>query len=150
MLSSVSVTVGRTANLHVLGGKKVARDLCELVERLYSQGRKVAVWVADPGRAKVLDGYLWTFSQSSFVPHVLWSGGEAPEEPVVIVTGTLTNPNSADVLVVAEPLDDGADLEPFSEIHELCSGLTQEERMGFWQEAGYQVKVVAARAVEDR
>jgi len=136
--------MAETVNLHVLGGNKVARDLCELVERLYLQGRSVVVWVADPERARILDGYLWTFSQNSFVPHTMWSGGESPEDPVVIVFGTPAYPQGAAVLVLAEPLPDTAAAASFSEIHEVCGGACQEERAGFWRAAGYEVTVLRA------
>ncbi len=101
--------------VHRLAGSKKALEACRLVERLYHGGKRVAVWVADGGRAGVLDEYLWTFAQSSFVPHALWDGSGELDDPVAIVTGTLANPNRADVLVIGDRLarpDRGARLGP--------------------------------------
>ena len=90
--------------LHRLTGSKKALEACRLIERLYSSGKRVAVWMSDRGRAAVLDEYLWTFAQNSFVPHALWDGNGDADEPVAIVAGTLVNPNRAETLVVADRL----------------------------------------------
>lgn len=136
----------RSVTLHVLGGRKVARDVCELVERLFSQGSEVVVWLADPGRAGLLDDYLWTFSQSSFVPHGRWVAGGDAVDPVTILEGSVMNPGGAKTVVLAEPLHDVAGLEFFQEIHEVCGGAAEQERREFWRRAGFEVETKAARS----
>ena len=125
--------------LHRLTGSKKALEACRLVERLYSSGRRVAVWVSDRGRAGVLDEYLWTFAQNSFVPHVLWDGGDG-DEPVAIVTGTLTNPNRAEALVVADRLPDPAAAVGWPEVHDLLTSAAEDEgKKEAWEAAGFSV-----------
>lgn len=133
-----------TVRLHILKGSKVARDVCELVERLYHQGRRVVVWVSDHQRGQVLDEYLWVFSQSSFVPHGLWQGTGPAEDPVVVMAGSLVDPGNGDVLVLAEAATDREGLQAFSEIHEVCASAREAERTHFWQEAGFCVQRIAA------
>lgn len=63
--------------------------LCRWVEAFYEAGKKVRI-VTDSGMAaQHLDQLLWTFSQSSFIPHRIVSGSELLPllEPVVITVG---------------------------------------------------------------
>ena len=122
--------------VHRLAGSKRALEACRLVERLYAAGKRVAVWVEDPGRAAVLDDYLWTFAQSSFVPHSLADAAGADGDPVVIVSGTLSNPNGSNVLVIGDGRADPA-AAAWPEIHDLASGAAEaEERRAAWATAG--------------
>ncbi len=63
---------------------------CELVGKAYAGGRKVAVRTADMAAAQQLDQLLWTFSQQSFIPHVLAESKLTAETPVIIDTAART------------------------------------------------------------
>jgi DNA polymerase-3 subunit chi len=105
-----------------------------VLERLYKERRRVVVWVADPGKLQILDDYLWTFRQLSFVPHAVWSSelGEL-EEPVVLVAEP-ANPNRADVLVVGDDLPPADWAATFEEVHDLVPpGADGDERGRFWE-----------------
>jgi DNA polymerase III subunit chi len=133
--------------VHRLAGTKKALEACRLIERLYQAGRRVTVWVADAGRAAVLDQYLWTFAQSSFVPHVLWDGSGELDEPVAVVTGTLANPNRGDVLVIGDVLADPSSARGWAEVHDLASAAAEDEgKREAWEAAGFAVAEV--RGVE--
>ena len=79
--------------LHDLQSDKRAGELARLIETLAADGRRLIVWVADEGRRRIFDDWLWTFDKLSFVPHSVWqpSLGEV-EDPVVLV-GEPGNPN---------------------------------------------------------
>jgi DNA polymerase IIIc chi subunit len=129
--------------LHRLSGSKKALDACRLIEGLYLAGKRVVVYCADGGRASILDSYLWTFAQQSFVPHAIWNGESDVEEPVVLVTGAPVNPNAATVLVVADRLDDPRSAADFSEIHDLATrGAGDAGKAEAWSAAGFTVKDV--------
>lgn len=129
--------------LHRLTGSKKALDACRLIERLYSSGKRVAVWMSDRGRAAVLDEYLWTFAQNSFVPHAIWDGVGDGDEPVVIVTGTLANPNRAKALVVGDRLPDPAAAREWPEVHDLVTAAAEDEgKKEAWKAAGFSVREV--------
>ncbi|HVN75182.1 MAG TPA: DNA polymerase III subunit chi [Thermoanaerobaculaceae bacterium] len=129
--------------LHRLAGSKKALDVCQLVERLYTSGKRVAVWVSDRGKAAVLDQYLWTFSQNSFVPHALCDGGGEADEPVAVVTGSLANPNGAEALVVADRLAEPAAAAAWPEIHDVAAGTAEDEgKKEAWEAAGFEVREV--------
>jgi len=64
--------------------------LCEWVESYYESGRKVQVLTDSTLAAQHLDRMLWTFSQSSFIPHrihIPTDGEIEEEEPVIISVG---------------------------------------------------------------
>lgn len=65
------------------------RDLlCRWTERFYSERKRVRIAVDSMAAAQLIDQLLWTFSQSSFIPHAILSPGAVqPEEPVLITSG---------------------------------------------------------------
>ncbi|MFN3413779.1 MAG: DNA polymerase III subunit chi [Thermoanaerobaculum sp.] len=129
--------------LHRLSGSKKALDACRLVEKLYLAGEKVVVWFQDQGRAAIFDQYLWTFSDTSFVPHRLVLDKSQVEEPVAIVVGELANPNQASHLVVVEPPKNFKVVRGFAQVHDLL--LAGEERKDTWEAAGFQVEEAKPR-----
>jgi DNA polymerase IIIc chi subunit len=134
---------GPQVTLHRLAGTKKALEACRLIDGLYRAGRRVVAWVDDSGRARMFDEYLWTYAQHSFVPHVLWSGAGEAEDPVVVVTGSLANPNRADTLVVVDRLPDPAAAATFPQIHDLASQAAEDQgRREAWEAAGLPVSEV--------
>ena len=62
--------------------------LCRWTERLYLERKRVRILVDSMAAAQLIDKLLWSFSQSSFIPHlILGPGAPPPEEPVVITCG---------------------------------------------------------------
>lgn len=132
-----------TVIVHQLAGTKKALEACRLIEALYLAGKRTVVWVSDAGRAAVLDDMLWTFSQSSFIPHELWDGAGEASDQVVLVTGTLANPNGADVLVVVDSLAQPETAKEFREIHDLVAQAAEDaSKAAGWEAAGFKVKQV--------
>ena len=118
---------------HELAGEKRARELAGLVDRLYRDGRRVVIWVADPGRLQILDDYLWTFEKLAFVPHAVWVEGEQMDEAVLLVADPVTG-HGADTLVVGDGLPPGEWIATFDEVHDLIPpGDAGQRRREFWQ-----------------
>lgn len=133
--------------IHTLAGTKKAVEACRLIEALYLAGRRLVVYLDDAGRAGILDEMLWTFSQGSFVPHVLWNGLEEVQDPVVIVAGALANPNGADTLVVAGRLERLEDATAFPEVHDLAAQVAEDaDKAAAWRSAGFDVREVSGIA----
>jgi len=127
--------------LHRLAGTKKALEACRLVERLYHAGKRVAVLLTDSGRATMFDEYLWTFAQHSFVPHALWDGGSQLEDPVVVITGTVSNPNAATVLVIGDRIGESQDAAAFPEVHDFVTASPEDEgKRNAWEDAGFKVE----------
>ncbi len=59
--------------------------LCRWTERFYMERKRVRILVDSIREAQSIDQLLWTYSQASFIPHiVLETGGKPPAEPVII------------------------------------------------------------------
>lgn len=128
--------------LHRLATTKKALDACRLVEALYLEGKRVLVGFVDAGRAATFNDYLWTFSQSSFVPHSLWDGQGEADDPVVLALGSLGRPNGATVLVVLDSLPDPGEAGVFDEIHDFVTPAPEDQDKGArWAAAGFEVQV---------
>ena len=75
-----------------------ARLLCRVIEKAYKQGLTLYVHTGTPRRARFVDDLLWTFRDSSFVPHACIDGGQPASAPVRIGSGDIIA-DGADVLV---------------------------------------------------
>lgn len=60
--------------------------LCRWTERLYMEKKRVRILVDSTIEAQLIDHLLWTFSQGSFIPHVILGPGEAPPAEPIIIT----------------------------------------------------------------
>jgi DNA polymerase-3 subunit chi len=94
--------------------------LCRWVERLYEQGKKVRVAADSTLAAQHLDQLLWTFSETSFVPHriapsheldAISHGADRPPnratpiiEPVIITIGEAPTRDPEEALVCDAPM----------------------------------------------
>jgi len=58
---------------------------CRLTEKAYKLGHKVYIHSRDAEQAAAMDELLWSFRNSSFVPHAQL--GNASDEPVIIGFG---------------------------------------------------------------
>ena len=59
--------------------------VCRWTERFYMEKKRVQIVVDSTAAAQLIDQLLWTFSQASFIPHMIFSpGGVPPVEPVLI------------------------------------------------------------------
>ncbi|MBL8481206.1 MAG: DNA polymerase III subunit chi [Rhodocyclaceae bacterium] len=60
---------------------------CQLVQRHYACGDRLAVYVPDGEAARKFDQLLWTWNALSFVPHVTEDSALAPQTPVILSRG---------------------------------------------------------------
>ncbi|SEQ06648.1 DNA polymerase III, chi subunit [Faunimonas pinastri] len=72
------------------------RVLPDLLARSLQRGWNVGIQVGSDERLQVLDGHLWTFDDSSFLPHGTSADGHAELQPIWLTTGS-DNPNAAQV-----------------------------------------------------
>ena len=70
-------------NRLVANGRLLAA--CRLSHKIHSLGRTALIQTADSNQAKTLDDLMWTFDQSSFIPHGLHDeSGEVAAQPIAI------------------------------------------------------------------
>ncbi len=78
--------------------------LPNLVERSIARGWTAVIQAASPERLAALDDLLWTYDDSSFLPHGSARDGDASVQPVWLTTEE-DNPNSASVRFFVEGAD---------------------------------------------
>ncbi|MFO1349461.1 MAG: DNA polymerase III subunit chi [Gammaproteobacteria bacterium] len=80
---------------------------CRLAEKAFTMEHTVYIQAQSEAQAAELDDLLWTFRQSSFIPHALAGTADAAAAPVRIGWGKTIEEQKAEVLI---NLDD--DLPP--------------------------------------
>jgi DNA polymerase-3 subunit chi len=88
-----------------LQGRSLESVLPNLLERSLQRGWRVIVQAGSEERVEALDAFLWTYDDSSFLPHASWREPDPAEQPILL-TVAADNPNRANVRFLV----DGADL----------------------------------------
>ena len=139
----------KTAEFTRLASPDLLLDLvCRRVRECYERGETVAVRLADQKTARALDEQLWTFSDQTFIPHLIASEAEEPIiEPVLIYCGD--EPLApADALVHASGGDRAAGFEAyehvfdFAEVYDERLRRQSRRRYKACQAAGYKMRFI--------
>jgi DNA polymerase-3 subunit chi len=100
-----------------------------LVERTLERKWRALIRCESADRAAALDNLLWTYDESSFLPHAQMGDGDPARQPVLLTVED-ENANNANVLFLvggAEPPDwSGADAASFSRVVLLFDGRDPE------------------------
>jgi DNA polymerase-3 subunit chi len=93
-----------------LQDQSLERVLPTLLEKSLERGWRVIVQSSSDERVDALDAHLWTYNDSSFLPHGTVKGGDAADQPILL-TMEGDNRNSANVrfLVDGTPLPEDAE-----------------------------------------
>jgi len=94
--------------------------LPKLLERVIASGKRALVRVESEERVSIINSILWTYDQSSFLPHGTIKEGRAASQPIWI-TEKYENPNESDVLVVLDG-NETPDLDDFERCLEVFNG----------------------------
>ena len=111
---------------------------CRVTAKADQAGHRIYLRCEDAQQANELDELLWTFSQSSFVPHQLVSSGRS-DAPVTIGH---TPPKSEDTEVIVslthEPIPDMGRFARIAEIvgHDSTQRESGRKRYRFYREQG--------------
>ena len=77
------------------------RALPKLLEKVLEHGHRVIVLAGSKDRVEILNTILWTYEETSWLPHGSASDGP-PETQPIYLTVEEKNPNGADVLVTVD------------------------------------------------
>jgi DNA polymerase III subunit chi len=108
------------------------RYVCRLTEKAYLQGLRVAILAQGGDDIRALDDMLWTFSDHSFVPHMVCT--DQPDQdsatPVRLMQALPAGDScAADVLVnLSQQMPAG--IERFSRIAEVLDADPERRRLG--------------------
>jgi DNA polymerase III subunit chi len=126
------------------------RALPRLLERALSQGYRVVVRASSPDRVEHLSAALWTYEESSFLPHGSARDGNPALQPIWL-TDQAENPNGASMIVLVDGLEvedldafvrcadlfDGNDAEAVEAARERWRrGRTAGHNLAYWQQTG--------------
>ena len=78
--------------------RRVDQALPPLLERALEESRRVLVRASSEEMVAALNERLWTYDESSFLPHGAAGDGDPTTQPIFL-TSELENPNSATMLV---------------------------------------------------
>ncbi len=79
------------------------RVVCDVVENEFALGNKVIINVKDEEEGKTLDNMLWSWKQSSFIPHSFTASlSDSMKDPVLITTDISEN-LSYNTLILVNP-----------------------------------------------
>jgi DNA polymerase-3 subunit chi len=88
--------------------RRVDQSLPPLLERALEEGRRVLVRASSDEMVAALNERLWTYDESSFLPHGAAGDGDPTTQPIFL-TSELENPNSATMLVKLSGAEGEAD-----------------------------------------
>lgn len=119
-----------------------------LLDKTLQRGWKAVVEVGGSERIEALDAALWTFSDDSFLPHAVASGGATDARQPILLTGTDANPNGAQVRFFVDRavprsdehyerlvyMFDGHDPDAVTEAREAWRALKDAYALTYWQQ----------------
>jgi DNA polymerase-3 subunit chi len=82
--------------------KEFYQFVCQLIEQVYSQGRRIYVHLGHDKEARDLDRLLWNYREGCFIPHGLLGEADPKLHPVLL--GSNQDPiGENDVLITLAP-----------------------------------------------
>jgi DNA polymerase-3 subunit chi len=92
-----------------------------LLEKSLERGWRVVVQSTSEERADALDAHLWTYRDDSFLPHGTWRGGDASDQPIVLMAEG-GNPNNAHVRFLVDSASLPADSDTYERLVLVFNG----------------------------
>jgi DNA polymerase-3 subunit chi len=124
--------------------RKTLEDaLPQILEKVLERGWRAVIMAASEERVEVLNQYLWTYRDHSFLPHGSARDGDAEHQPIWLTVED-ENPNAGNVLILT---DDAVSerVAEFPLVCELFDGndpdavLAARQRWKSYKAAGHQL-----------
>ena len=119
------------------------RLACKIIDRAYRSGHSVYLWTRDDQESGLLDDLLWTFSQSSFIPHVRNNGNSELTAPVRIGHHAPQSGSAEVVVSVADqPVEDYSNFVRIAEVvgFDEIEKQSGRSRFKFYRDQGLELK----------
>lgn len=111
--------------------------LPKLLEKAYGTSAQILIKVGNEERVEFLNAHLWTFDDTSFIPHGSKKDGFADQQPIWLTAGD-DNPNQASMLFLVDgasvPLSEIEKYERIFNIFDGNSSSALEQARSFWKE----------------
>lgn len=109
-----------------------------LLDKAYALGKKIVVKIGTKERIAYINTLLWTYDETSFLPHGAKTDGNAELQPIWLTDGD-DNPNAATMLFLVDGADYAvAELNAFERIFYIFDGNNPEQlthAREFWKTA---------------
>lgn len=96
------------------------RALPKLLEKVLGAGKRAVIRAGSPERVEFLNGALWTYEPSSFLPHGTARDGRSEDQPVYL-TAEDEKPNNAEILILTDGVT-APDMDGFERCLEMFDG----------------------------
>jgi len=119
------------------------RLACKIIDRAYRSGHSVYLWTRDDQESGLLDDLLWTFSQSSFIPHVRNNGNSDLTAPVLIGHHPPQSGSAEVVVSVADqPVEDYSNFVRIAEVvgFDEIEKQSGRSRFKFYRDQGLELE----------
>ena len=116
---------------------------CKILDRAYRNGHSVYLWTRDDQESGLLDDLLWTFSQSSFIPHVRNYGNSDLTAPVRIGHHPPQSGSAEVVVSVADqPVEDYSNFVRIAEVvgFDEIEKQSGRSRFKFYRDQGLELE----------
>lgn len=96
--------------------------LPKLLEKAYASGQKILVKIGTNERVEFINSLLWTYEESSFLPHGSKKDGNGDIQPIWLTSGD-DNPNRATIVFWVDGAESSLDkLEGINRILNIFDG----------------------------
>lgn len=111
--------------------------LPSLLSKAYGTGKKTIIKIGNEERVEFINAFLWTYSETSFLPHGSKKDGFGTEQPIWL-TSNNDNPNNAEFLFLV----DGAmvsddEIQKFERVFNIFDGNSEDalgQARSLWKE----------------
>lgn len=111
--------------------------LPKLLEKAYKTEKNIIVKIGNDERVDFINNLLWTYDETSFLPHGSKKDGNAEYQPVWLTSGN-DNPNNASFLFLVDEADINLeDIKKFERLFYIFDGNTEsalQKARDFWRQ----------------
>lgn len=117
------------------------RFICRLVQKVLGRGHRIHVHTGDPQTTRLLDEWLWTFDDQSFLPH----STDTEDCSVRITLHDFRLPSHHDEVLINVSPSVPKEFGRFEQVADVVGGDTisrsaARERFRFFRERGYPLE----------
>jgi DNA polymerase-3 subunit chi len=103
---------------------------CRLAEKACEQGLKIVVRTGSAAETAELDELLWTYADSSFVPHTVWPTDPAIAGLTPVLVGSSALPDSHRDVLINLAADAPGDFSAYARVCEIVGGDEEARKAG--------------------
>lgn len=116
------------------------RHTCDIVEKIYDQGKTATIYVQNIKNAQALDRQLWVWKQEQFIPHAIFDSFDGEIEEAIIITTRNDFPVVTEALILFDPLEDHQFqsfqlVVDFAEVYDAGRLKLSRERYKTWRDS---------------